>query len=96
LTRNRGARLVAAAASIVLVDAAWLALAHFRGAPPEDDFARATCGIGLGVAVTPDWSFHDVDPRQARTCESELFPLPGLACSDPNHGTGVALLPDRK
>jgi hypothetical protein len=92
--RTRGARVVAAVAALAVVDAAWLAFAG--GAPPRDDFARATCGLGLGVAVAPDWSFQDVDPRLARSCESELFPLPGLACPDPDHGTGVATPADRK
>ena len=93
---DRGARVVAAVAALVLVDASWLLVASARGGPPRDDFARAACGLGAGVATAPDWSFHDVDPRLAGGCESETFPLPGLACPDPNHGTGVAALPDRR
>jgi hypothetical protein len=96
LSRNRGARLVAAAASIVVVDAAWLTAAATRAAAPLDGWAAASGGLGLGGAIAPDWSFRDVDARLATSCESELSPLPGLACSDPNHGTGVALLPDRR
>lgn len=78
-----------------MIDAASLALAR----PPDpagDGFARATCGLGLGAAVAPDWGFHEVDPRLERSCEAETFPLPGLACPDPSHGTGVATLPDRR
>lgn len=92
----RGARVVAAVAALVLVDAAWLALARSRAATraeSQDGFSRATCGLGLGVAVAPDWGFREVDPRLERACEAETFPLPGLACPDPNHGTGVATLP---
>jgi hypothetical protein len=95
-TLDRGARLLAAVAALVVVDASWLLLARARGAPRQDEFARSTCGPGAGVATAPDWSFHDVDPRLAGGCESETFPLPGLACPDPNHGTGVAALPDRR
>jgi hypothetical protein len=91
--RSSGPRLLAFAAALVVADAAWLA----APAPSARDraFVRATRGAGIGAAVSPAWSFFDVDPRGERTCESELFPVPGLTCPDPNHGRGIVDFPAR-
>jgi hypothetical protein len=63
--------------------------------PPSDDlpFQRASGGLGLGPAVSADWSFFGFDPRLEGGCEAELGPIPGGPCYMPRHGTAVADLP---
>lgn len=56
-------------------------------------FQTATGGFGLGSSVSTDWSFFLFDPRFERSCENELWPLPGLPCPNPYHGAALANLP---
>ena len=94
MTSRRGARLLSAVAGAAAL--AGVALAAGGRTPVDGSFARATCGLGLGPAIAPDWSFFGVDPRLEAECEAETFPIAGLACPDPTHGTGVSrFLPRR-
>lgn len=83
-------------AAVVVTDALWLLAERARAIGGDRSFARATGGLGLGVAMSPEWSLFDVDARFESECESELFPIPGLACPDPVHGSGIVTLPPRR
>lgn len=92
MRRNSGTLLLAALALLVASDATWLAAESFRKSH-ADVFELATSSLGLSCATSPEWCFFALDPRCESTCESELQPLPGLACPSPVHGAGVADLP---
>ena len=77
--------MTAAAAVLLLVDRPDLA----AGRP----FQAATGGIGLSSATSAEWSFFTMDPRTESVCENELWPIPGLSCPNPFHGTTVIDLP---
>lgn len=90
MSRSRGGILLvitAALAGIAAAGTVWPAPA------PETSFQRATCGVGLSSTVSVAWSFFGYDPRAEATCESELWPIPGLSCPNPGHGTSVVDLP---
>jgi len=89
---NSGGALLVGLALLAAVDAAWL-VALSSSSERRDAFQTATGGLGLGSAVSGAWSFHAFDPRLEATCENELTPIPGLACSNPYHGASVADLP---
>jgi hypothetical protein len=55
----------------------------------EQPFQRVTGGTGLSAAVSAAWSFFAFDPRTESACENELWPIPGLPCPTPYHGTAV-------
>ena len=95
MSRSDGAALLAVTAAIALIDALWLVCGGNAGVASDDRFARATCGLGVGATIAPDWGLFAVDARLQSSCEGELQPMPGLACPDPNHGAGVATLPAR-
>jgi ABC-type dipeptide/oligopeptide/nickel transport system permease component len=86
--------LVAVTVAIAAIDAFWIGLGAAR--PRNTAFAQASCGMGLGSVTSPEWSFFSLDPRTQSACESELFPVPGLACPDPTHGSGFGLFPARR
>jgi hypothetical protein len=92
LTSRRGGALIAGVAVAAVAAASLVGGDRVRA---DHSFARATCGLGLGPASSPAWSFFGVDPRLSSACEAELFPLPGLACPDPTHGAGVIDLASR-
>jgi hypothetical protein len=85
-TSADGARCFAWIAGLALANAALL-FAHSHRAPPSAGLQRATRGVGLGPAASAAWSMHGFDARAAARCEVELWPLPGLPCPDPGHGT---------
>lgn len=102
MIRSRGATLATAVAALVAASAGALLLAarsdtrDNAAGRTDSSFARATGSLGLGAATSPAWSFFGVDPRTEAFCESELFPLPGLPCPDPTHGTGVSAIASRR
>ena len=56
----------------------------------DQAFQRATGGVGLSSCVSVAWSVNAFDPRLESACENELWPIPGLSCPNPGHGTRVA------
>ncbi|MCP3916386.1 MAG: hypothetical protein GY711_12585 [bacterium] len=86
--RSRGAGLLWIALALVVVDALWIGLFAGRDARSRP-FQRATSGIGLGPSVATAWSFFGIDPRTQARCENEEWPVPGLPCPNPYHGTTV-------
>jgi hypothetical protein len=94
LSRNRGILLVVLVFLLLIADVFVLAIDRPR-LEEKMPFQRACSGIGLSSAVSVSWSFFGFDPRTESACENELWPIPGLACPNPCHGTSVASFPAR-
>ncbi len=88
--RARGVILLAGTGALVAGAAAGTA---WPPATADDAFQRATGGVGLGPSVSVAQGFFTFDARAESACENELWPIPGLPCPNPGHGTRVADLP---
>jgi hypothetical protein len=84
--------LLGALAVMLAADGAWL-WSESSSTSRADGFQLATGGLGLGAAVSGAWSYRAFDARLESTCESELWPIPGLWCANPYHGASVVELP---
>jgi hypothetical protein len=77
--------LLGVLAGLLALDCALLASGVGDTPPRAAGLHALACGHVLGHALDPAWSFHGFDPRGARDCESELFPIVGAPCCDPGH-----------
>lgn len=57
-------------------------------------YAQATGGLGLGAAVTLEWSARHLDPRLERASNCDAFPIPGGPGFCPDQSTGLFSPPD--
>ena len=91
MRRERGDAVLGLAALVLVLAVSLVAL---DPGPRADERFQAACGgLGLGPSSGAAWTFFAFDPRVARSCEAELFPLPGAPCPVPHHGSAVIARP---